>query len=67
MQTFLKTGFSQISLAAKKIWAVQNLGAGGGGVAAPLPVRTPMDGLENKPVPGVYIVGTVQRDVWARK
>ena len=30
METSLKTGFAQISLAAQKIWVAQNLGGGGG-------------------------------------
>ena len=43
METSLKTGFAQISLAAQKIWVAQDLG----GAAAPPPpappVRTPMN------------------------
>ena len=35
MQTSLKTGFAQISLAAQKIWPAQNLGAAVGGGAPP--------------------------------
>ena len=40
METFLKTGFAQISLSAQKIRVAQNLG----GAAAPPapPARTPM-------------------------
>ena len=43
MQTSLKTGFAQISVAAQKIRAAQNLRAGGTAAPlAPLPARTPM-------------------------
>ena len=42
MQTSLKTGFAQISVAAQKICAAQNLRAGGLQPPSPPPTRTPM-------------------------
>ena len=48
METCVKIGFAQISLAAQKIWVAQNLGWRGGGegvLRPPPPPPTPMGAI----------------------